>query len=181
LLNNFRYVFSSLLIVLNKEIKIIVRNYHRYRLFISLFFIILLLNLIGLLPFVFPATSHLRLTLVLSLPLWLRLFFCSVENLNKFFAHLVPYGCPFRLIFLIVLIESIRTVIRPLTLAIRLRANIIAGHIIIILIRIRSYTNLIRFNLRLITELVISLLELGVALIQPYVFFILLTLYRAEI
>lgn len=83
--------------------------------------------------------------------------------------------------FLIVLIETIRSLIRPFTLAIRLSANIIAGHIIIILIRIRSYSNEINFILRLIVELIISILEFGVAFIQPYVFFILLTLYRSEI
>lgn len=66
--------------------------------------------------------------------------------------------------FLIVLIETIKFLIRPFTLAIRLSANIIAGHIIIILIRIRSYRNEINFILRLIVELIISILEFGVAL-----------------
>lgn len=97
------------------------------------------------------------------------------------FAHLVPLGCPTALMPFIVLIETIRLVIRPLTLAVRLAANIIAGHIILSLIRMRAFNSSVVFFSSLFAESVILILELAVAIIQPYVFFILLTLYSQEV
>ena len=181
LTSNILRFISFLIKILKREIKIILKNFFFFMFFFPLFILVLNLNLLGLLPFVFPSTRHLRITLSLRLPLWIRLIIRRLINYNKFFTHLVPFGCPFNLIFLIVLIETISTFIRPLTLAIRLSANIIAGHMIIILIRLRSYRNEIRFLFTILTEIVITVLEFGVALIQPYVFFILLTLYRSEI
>lgn len=80
-----------------------------------------------------------------------------------------------------VLIETISLIIRPLTLAVRLAANIIAGHMILSLIRIRAFNSSIVFISSLLAEAIILLLELAVAIIQPYVFFILLTLYSQEV
>nr|YP_009104524.1 ATP synthase F0 subunit 6 [Liposcelis entomophila]AHA47078.1 ATP synthase F0 subunit 6 [Liposcelis entomophila]UKS50696.1 ATP synthase F0 subunit 6 [Liposcelis entomophila] len=181
LTSNLKKFFSNFLNLLKLEKKIILSNFFFFIFFIPLFFLILFLNFLGLLPFVFPATSHLSLTLSLSLPLWMSLMISSLMNFNKFFTHLVPFGCPFSLMFLMVLIETISSLIRPFTLAIRLSANIIAGHIIMILISMSSYSNEINFILSLMVELIISILEFGVAFIQPYVFFILLTLYSSEI
>ncbi|MCP4054887.1 MAG: F0F1 ATP synthase subunit A, partial [Mesoflavibacter sp.] len=104
----------------------------RSLLFLSIFFFILLNNVIGLLPYVFTSSRHLSFTLSLSLPLWLgRLLISLIKQFNKNMAHLVPEGTPPPLIPLMVIIESIRLVIRPFTLAVRLRANIIAGHLLL--------------------------------------------------
>lgn len=97
------------------------------------------------------------------------------------FSHLVPLGCPSILIPFIVLIESISLVIRPLTLSIRLIANLTAGHIIIVLLRIGVFKNLFFFHLSILGEMIILILEIAVAFIQPYVFFILLVLYVQEV
>ncbi|PZO93598.1 MAG: ATP synthase F0 subunit A [Streptococcus pyogenes] len=103
------------------------------------------------------------------------------SSLNSLFAHLVPLGCPNALMPFIVVIERIRLIIRPLTLSVRLTANMIAGHIIMALISMRSINSGLVLTSSIASEVLITILELGVALIQPYVFFILLFLYRQEV
>lgn len=90
-------------------------------------------------------------------------------------------GTPYPLIPFMVLIEIIRTVIRPLTLSVRLAANMVAGHLLIVLVRgpIAS----IPWGLlagTLIGLLLLVILELAVSFIQRYVFRTLLSLYVIE-
>lgn len=86
---------------------------------------------------------------------------------------------PFLLIFFIVLIESLRNIIRPITLAIRLVANMVAGHLLLTLIR-RFVPNMIIFLLILPVEIILLLLEISVSFIQGYVYVILIVLYLKE-
>jgi len=96
------------------------------------------------------------------------------------FAHLVPMRTPGVLIPFIVLIETVRRVIRPLTLAIRLSANIIAGHLLLTLLG-NQLANLRILGLIFPTEIMLVGLEMAVSLIQAYVFTILITLYVREV
>jgi F-type H+-transporting ATPase subunit a len=82
----------------------------------------------------------------------------------------------------IVLIESIRNVIRPLTLAVRLMANIVAGHLLITLLgnQTAAASGVILVSL-LLTQILLLTLESAVAIIQAYVFAVLSTLYSREI
>ena len=98
------------------------------------------------------------------------------------FAHLVPQRTPGPLIPFIVLIESISNVIRPLTLAVRLIANIVAGHLLITLLgnQTAARSNLLLISL-LLTQIILLTLESAVAVIQAYVFAVLTTLYAREI
>jgi F-type H+-transporting ATPase subunit a len=98
------------------------------------------------------------------------------------FQHLVPQGTPSILIPFIVLIESIRNVIRPGTLAVRLSANIIAGHLIISLLgnQVANSENSILILLIFI-QILLIILETAVAVIQAYVFATLSTLYCSEV
>jgi len=94
----------------------------------------------------------------------------------------VPLGTPGPLIPLIVLIELIRNLIRPLTLAVRLAANMVAGHLLLTLIsRAINPTTLGLRRLSLVGVLSLIVLENGVALIQAYVFSILPSLYIADV
>lgn len=97
-------------------------------------------------------------------------------------AHLVPLGTPAVLIPFIVLIEIVRSVIRPLTLSIRLVANIVAGHLLLTLLG--SSASRIPF-LALVSVVIIIILlcflESGVRLVQAYVFRALRTLYLREV
>lgn len=151
--------------------------------FISLLIFILLNNFIGLFPYIFTASRHVVLTLTLRIPLWFSFIIYGWFNYTKhIFAHLVPQNTPNILIPFIVLIESIRNVIRPLTLAVRLIANIVAGHLLITLLgnQTAAASNLILTGL-IVTQILLLTLESAVAIIQSYVFAVLSTLYAREI
>merc|ERR1711936_819887 len=118
----------------------------------------------GLAPYIFTSSSHISFTLTLAMPIWLGRIVFSIKNqYNNLFAHLVPRGTPVALMPVIVIIETVRNVIRPGTLSIRLAANIVAGHILL-------------FSL-----ILLLCLELAVACIQAYVFTILRSLYLNEL
>jgi F-type H+-transporting ATPase subunit a len=103
---------------------------------VSIFLFILLNNFLGLFPYIFTASRHLSFTFVLALSIWLGyILFSILKNINRFLSHLVPLGTPYPLMPFIVIIELIRNIIRPLTLSVRLAANIVAGHLLIVLIR----------------------------------------------
>ena len=105
-----------------------------------------------------------------------------LKNRSSFLAHLVPLGTPVVLVPVIVLIELIRAVIRPFTLAIRLAANIIAGHLLLDLCPIPMITSSAMVKLVFFSALFsLSVLEFGVALIQAYVFTSLRSLYISEV
>ena len=151
-------------------------------LFVGMFFIIIRVNFIGLFPYVFTPSRHLRFTLRLSLPLWLgRVLFRVVKQFNHNIAHLVPLGTPGPLIPLIVAIETVSIIIRPGTLAVRLAANMVAGHLLLTLLGGQGPA----VGGLILTALIISLillliLECGVACIQAYVFTILSSLYLVD-
>ena len=95
---------------------------------------------------------------------------------------MVPQGTPFILIPFIVLIETIRNIIRPGTLAIRLSANIIAGHLLLTLLgNTGNNLSTIFISFLIFSQLLLLSLESAVAIIQSYVFTILRTLYSREI
>lgn len=151
--------------------------------FIRIFFFILFSNFIGLMPYIFTRTSHLSMTLVLALPLWLgSMLYSIVYQYNNLFAHLVPVGTPPFLMPIIVIIETIRSIIRPITLSIRLAANMVAGHLLLTLLGSQgpslAFINLI---ILIIGIVLLLLLEVAVACIQSYVFTILSSLYLNEL
>lgn len=97
-------------------------------------------------------------------------------------AHLVPLGTPSFLIPIMVIIETVRNVIRPITLSIRLAANIVAGHLLLTLLGSQgpSSSGLVIIIL-LISLILLLILEVAVACIQSYVFTILRSLYLNEL
>lgn len=151
----------------------------------ALFIFLITTNLLGLLPYVFSPTSHLLITLVLGLPLWLSLILTSITwSPSRFAAHLLPAGAPDWLNPFLVLIETIRTCLRPITLSLRLAANIRAGHVVLGLIAIYASSSLFTPSLSLIfllsTQVFYTLFEVGICLIQAYIFCLLLTLYSDD-
>nr|YP_010946964.1 ATP synthase F0 subunit 6 [Sigmella normalis]WGO57721.1 ATP synthase F0 subunit 6 [Sigmella normalis] len=151
--------------------------------FISLFSIIMFNNFLGLFPYIFTSTSHMVMNLSLALPLWLSfMIFGWINNTQHMFAHLVPQGTPAILMPFMVCIESISNIIRPGTLAVRLTANMIAGHLLLTLLGNTGpnlSTSLIL--LLIITQVALLVLESAVAIIQSYVFAVLSTLYSSEV
>lgn len=158
-------------------------NFKSLILFILLFIIIYKLNILSIFPFIFTPTRHLSISITLALPFWLSLIIKGlIETPIFIFAHLVPINTPLILSPFIVIIETIRTTIRPLTLRIRLTANIVAGHVLISLLS-ASLINATLFS-SIISTIILYLLiilEISVRIIQRYVFIILLSLYLNEI
>jgi ATP synthase subunit 6 len=151
----------------------------------SLFLLIILTNFNGLLPYRFRSSRHLIISLVLGLPLWLILIISRITNRPKAFtAKLLPLGAPDWLNPFLVLVESIRILVRPITLSFRLTANITAGHVILRLIGTYTAsaicTRLISFSLLLICQIGYIIFEIGICLIQAYIFCLLLTLYTDD-
>lgn len=108
--------------------------------------------------------------------------FAFIFSYQNSIAHFVPLGTPILLIPLIVVIEFIRRVIRPLTLSIRLAANIIAGHLLLRLLSEKIVgASFILIRVVLIPLVLLSILEIAVRLIQSYVFRLLSTLYLNEV
>nr|ASY98248.1 ATP synthase F0 subunit 6 [Sphodromantis viridis] len=151
--------------------------------FISIFSIILYNNFMGLFPYIFTSTSHMVMTLTLALPLWLSfMLFGWINNTKHMFAHLVPQGTPGALMPFMVCIETISNIIRPGTLAIRLAANMIAGHLLMTLLgNTGSSMMMSLLPLLIITQILLLTLESAVAIIQSYVFAVLSTLYSSEV
>nr|ARH53705.1 ATP synthase F0 subunit 6 [Anostirus castaneus] len=151
--------------------------------FISLFSVILFNNFLSLFPYIFSTTSHLTLTLTLALPLWLSfMIYGWINNTMHMFAHLVPQGTPPVLMPFMVCIETISNIIRPGTLAIRLTANMIAGHLLLTLLgNTGTSLSMVMINILLLTQLLLLVLESAVSVIQSYVFSILSTLYSSEV
>jgi len=150
--------------------------------FFSLFWVITCNNLMGLYPYIFTATSHLVVTLTLALPFWILFIIYGWLNItNHMFTHLVPLGSPIALRFFIVFIETVSNIIRPITLSVRLAANIIAGHLLLSLLRGLSEAIPSLFLPSSIVLAALLTLEYAVALIQSYVFITLMSLYLREI
>nr|URX53167.1 ATP synthase F0 subunit 6 [Incisitermes rhyzophorae] len=152
-------------------------------LFVALFSLILFNNFLGLFPYIFTSTSHLTMTLTLALPLWVSfMMFGWINNTNHMFEHLVPQGTPTTLMPFMVCIETISNVIRPGTLAVRLTANMIAGHLLLTLLGNNGPTMTHSLLWVLITaQILLLILESAVAVIQSYVFAVLSTLYSSEV
>lgn len=144
--------------------------------FVSLFSSILWFNWLGMFSYIFTNTGIISITLSSRSFIWLSLIIITLRsNLGRFLAHLVPNGTPLFLVRFIVFIELIRNVIRPLTLGVRLAANITAGHLLMALL-----ASLDRWTVSVSLQIMLFALEIAVGLIQAYVFALLRFLYFTE-
>lgn len=151
----------------------------------SLMLFIISLNILGLLPYTFTPTTQLSLNLGLAVPLWLATVIIGFRNKPTVaLGHLLPEGTPLLLIPVLIIIETISLLIRPLALGVRLTANLTAGHLLIQLISTAVFVLLPLIPIVAIATslllFMLSLLEVAVAMIQAYVFVLLLTLYLQE-
>nr|QBH75469.1 ATP synthase F0 subunit 6 [Aquila audax]UBQ34068.1 ATP synthase F0 subunit 6 [Aquila audax] len=152
---------------------------------VSLMTLLLTINLLGLLPYTFTPTTQLSMNMALAFPLWLATLLTGLRNQpTTSLGHLLPEGTPTPLIPALILIETISLLIRPLALGVRLTANLTAGHLLIQLISTATTTLLpILPTVSALTALILlllTILEIAVAMIQAYVFVLLLSLYLQE-
>nr|QUJ18305.1 ATP synthase protein 6 [Abudefduf natalensis] len=151
----------------------------------SLMLFLITLNMLGLLPYTFTPTTQLSLNMAFAVPLWLATVIIGMRNQpNHALAHLLPEGTPTLLIPILIIIETISLFIRPLALGVRLTANLTAGHLLIQLIATAAFVLLpLMPTVAILTSallLMLTLLEVAVAMIQAYVFVLLLSLYLHE-
>nr|YP_010713175.1 ATP synthase F0 subunit 6 [Hypomesus transpacificus]WDA95367.1 ATP synthase subunit 6 [Hypomesus transpacificus] len=151
----------------------------------SLMLFLITLNMLGLLPYTFTPTTQLSLNMGLAVPLWLATVIIGMRNQpTAALGHLLPEGTPVPLIPVLIIIETISLFIRPLALGVRLTANLTAGHLLIQLIATAAFVLLpIMPTVAILTSIVLfllTLLEVAVAMIQAYVFVLLMSLYLQE-
>nr|YP_006073049.1 ATP synthase F0 subunit 6 [Apodemus chevrieri]ADY86022.1 ATP synthase subunit 6 [Apodemus chevrieri] len=139
-------------------------------------------HLLGLLPHTFTPTTQLSMNLSMAIPLWAGAVLLGFRHkLKTSLAHFLPQGTPISLIPMLIIIETISLFIQPMALAVWLTANITAGHLLmhliggatLVLMNISPPTATITF----IILLLLTVLEFAVALIQAYVFTLLVSLY----
>ena len=133
-------------------------------------FVIFFFNYFGLIPFAVPLSAHMEFFLILAVMVFfiivLRNFF---YNSRSFIVHFIPFSCPLFLSVFLFLIEVVGLFIRPLTLALRLGANITAGHIIL--------------GMTMSTVILTPFFyffEIFVCVIQSYIFVTLVSVYTTE-
>nr|UTV01027.1 ATP synthase F0 subunit 6 [Hippocampus hippocampus] len=159
---------------------------HKWALILtSLMIFLISLNMLGLLPYTFTPTTQLSLNMGLAVPLWLATVIIGMRNQpTHSLGHLLPEGTPVLLIPVLIIIETISLFIRPIALGVRLTANLTAGHLLIQLIATAAFVLMpLMPTVALLTTILLfllTLLEVAVAMIQAYVFVLLLSLYLQE-
>jgi ATP synthase subunit 6 len=180
-------MFFNILKNILREILITEKNIHLI-IFFLLFLMLLISNLSGILPYSLSVTSHFSVTFTLAF-----IFFIGF-NIIGFSKHLtnivslfLPNGTPYPIIPFIVLIEIISYTTRIFSLAIRLFANIISGHTLLKILNTFSWTILLKggiwYYLVIFPLILISLiigLECAIAILQAYVFTVLLLVYLKD-
>nr|ACV95873.1 ATP synthase subunit 6 [Cynoscion parvipinnis] len=159
---------------------------HKWALILtSLMIFLITLNILGLLPYTFTPTTQLSLNLGLAVPLWLATVLIGLRNQpTAALGHLLPEGTPTPLIPVLIIIETISLFIRPLALGVGLTANLTAGHLLMQLTSTAAFVLLSMMpTVAILTTILLfflTVLEVAVAMIQAYVFVLLLSLYLQE-
>nr|YP_010363542.1 ATP synthase F0 subunit 6 [Atkinsoniella warpa]UNZ12643.1 ATP synthase F0 subunit 6 [Atkinsoniella warpa] len=179
--NKNMIMFNNLLMKLHLELISLMKYSGMSLIMLSMFIMILFNNIMGLLPYIFTASSHLVFSISLALPMWMGfMIYGWLNNTNHMFMHLVPIGTPSILMPFMVLIETISNLIRPGSLAVRLTANMIAGHLLMSLLG-GNMSNMMLMVSCMIFFIILMMFETAVALIQSYVFMTLTNLYSSEV
>lgn len=155
----------------------------------SLFMFILLANLLGMLPYSFTTTSHIIVTFAFAAVIFLGIIVISLINQGwKFFAHFLPDGTPLILAPLMIVIEVFAYLARPISLSVRLAANMVAGHVLLKVIAgfigtfvaTMGITGLLVGTVPLVFIVVLTGFEIFIAMLQAYIFTILTCVYLSD-
>jgi F-type H+-transporting ATPase subunit a len=149
--------------------------------FLTLFFFILVCNLLGLVPYGSTATGNVNVTASLAIISFLFIQIAGIMK-NGFFGYfkgLIPHGVPFFVLPVMIVVEFIGLFTKPFALCIRLFANMTAGHIIVLSLisLIFTFGTIIVAPVSVAFALFINLLEIFIALLQAYVFTMLSSLF----
>jgi len=179
----FELIYETTLAMVVDSVGLRAQKYFPFILCIFLF--VLIANIVGLVPYSFTITSHLIVTVALALGTFVAInIICLKEHGFNFFSLFLPAGSSVVLAFLLVPIDLVSYIFRPISLAVRLFANMMAGHTLLKVIAGFSWAMLLStgfifwFHFLPLFVLVILIgLELAVACIQAYVFTILACIY----
>jgi len=152
---------------------------------ITVFIFVICANLLSVIPFGIALTSHLILTMWMSLSIYSSIFILGIIYKNIQFLKIFIPQCPLVLLPILILIELFSYIIRAFSLSIRLTANILAGHTLVNIISVFIVNtlniNLLFSFLGFLGIFAILLLELGVACLQAYVMTILICIYLKDL
>nr|UAT98517.1 ATP synthase F0 subunit 6 [Dichoptera sp. WW-2021a] len=146
----------------------------------SMFTFILINNTMGLFPYIFTSTSHLVISMSMAIPMWMSMMIYGwTKFTNSMFLHLLPKGTPTAISPMMILIETTGNIIRPISLSVRLTANMIAGHLLMTLLG--EINSIKTICIILPIQIMLTMFETAISMIQAYVFSTLMTLYSSEI
>jgi ATP synthase subunit 6 len=180
------FVYLFILGMVRQQAGIVGQNFFPF--FFLVFWVILLSNLFGLLPYGFTVTGHIIMTFFLAFSFNLCFFLYGVVKHGlKFFMLFVPQGSPAFLIPLLVVIEVLSYSLRTLSLSIRLFANMMAGHTLMFILSsfilsflAFGFLGAIPTFFVFVLLFCVFVLEVGIAFLQAYVFVILLSIYLKD-
>ena len=188
--SGWQHLVERLLSLLSNLLMDILRTgSDKYFPFVSaLFIFILFSNLIGLVPYSFTITSHITITFLMSFSIFIATIIIGVKKHGiKLFGLFLPANTTFFLALLLVPIELISFIAKPISLGVRLFINLMAGHSLLKVIvgfawkiLLTERFKAIVFVLPLLILVLLIGLELGVALIQAYVFITLTSIYLVD-
>lgn len=185
--NNWQRLFESLYLFVFNLLKqqVGIKGYAYFPLKFTLFLFILVGNLFGMTLYSFTITSHVILTFSLSFAFFIGIVIIGILTQKiKFLNTFIPAGAPGALLPFLVVIEIISYVSRPFSLAIRLFANMMAGHTLLAILAnftlVISKKNLLIGAIPFLLIVAIIGLEAMIAVLQAYVFTILLCIYLKD-
>lgn len=154
----------------------------------SIFMIIVLMNVFGIIPYTFSPTAHIAVTFGLSLSIFIGVTLLGMVNYGaNYFSMFMPAGSPLVLAPFMIVIELVSHTAKAVSLGVRLAANITAGHILFAILSGFTWTMLTSGGLLAIASvfpmlivLFITVIEMAVAVIQAYVFSLLTAIYISE-
>jgi len=194
----FSYVFKQLYIFFYDVVSTYVGS-HVNRFFPYMFYLFLFIainNLVGLLPFSFTVTSHFVVTLGLSFTTWFGILLLGVSRWHlDYFDLFFPKGLEIGLVILLAALELISNVFRMFSLALRLLANMVAGHILLdcltfLIYKTMTYAvagtsisllSVVTMTLPMVAFTGLLLFEVGVCILQAYIFVVLSCIYLKEV
>ncbi|MFH1282135.1 MAG: F0F1 ATP synthase subunit A [bacterium] len=180
----FRILLEMFILFVRDEILVPVlgdlgRKFTPY--FLTLFFFILFCNLLGMVPFGATATGNISVTGGLAVSSLVLIVYCGVkyQGLFSYIKNFVPAGVPWWIVPVLLPIEVFGLFTKAFALCIRLFANMIAGHIVILAFigLIFLFGSVIIAPISVITDIALSLLEIFIAFLQAYIFTLLTAIF----
>ena len=153
---------------------------------VSLFMFIFGINLLGFFTYTFPVTTHLFITFGMAFSIWFAVMIFGFSNFrSSFLSMFMPSGAPLLMSPLLVIIEIASNISRPIALGMRLAANLTAGHILMAILgdfgcKLLFITYGLSTLFPILIIMFMTILEIGVLVIQAYVFCLLSMIYLKD-